>query len=615
MRPRPRGALARGLAGVGFGLSSTSAAGFVETVRSAADIVQLVSEYVPLRRSGRRYVGLCPFHEEKTPSFSVDPERQLFYCFGCQTGGDVFKFVQLYEKVDFREALEQLARKWRVPVPRGRERPDPRARLLEVNQAAEAFFRRCLGDERLGRACREYLERRTVPGAVVAKLGLGYAPPGWEELRRYLLGRGFGAEELLRAGLTIRRREGSGEYDRFRHRLIFPIRDLGGRVVAFGGRALGDEEPKYANSPETALYVKGDHLYGLDLARGAIRAAGFAIVVEGYLDLAALLGAGFDNAVASLGTALTPAQVQLLARFTQRVVVSYDGDAAGGAAAVRSLDLLLARGFEVRVVELPPGKDPDDLIREQGGAAYGRRVEAAPTYLEFLVRRQARMRDLSQPRERVAALNEVLPHVARLPSAVERAAMVGTLAETFRVDDEIVLQELRACLRAGRPALRHVVRPEPPLRQVEARLVSLLLRFEGARQWAQEEMTPADLEGTQVRGIVETLLRLQSQGSPVDYPTLFGALQDEGDRALLTRIAFRDEPEGTSDEVGDCLRQLRRQRLLRERRRVQAEIEAAADPAAVDALLQHAQRLARQIDRLSQPADRGAAARCEGNGR
>ena len=578
---------------------------FVETVRDAGDIVGLISDYVPLKRSGARFKGLCPFHQEKTPSFSVDPNRQLFYCFGCQTGGDIFKFVQLYEKVEFPEAAEQLARRFGVPIPAvARSTGDFRERVLEMNRLAEQFYQARLTDSRAGAACRDYLKRRGLSAETVSRLGLGFAPDDWEALRTHLLGKRFRAEELLRGGLVLERKSGQGQYDRFRNRLVFPIRDGGARTVAFGGRAIGDAEPKYLNSPETPAYVKGNHLYGLDTTREAIRREGLAVVVEGYTDLAALIQAGFDHVVASLGTAFTPAQARLLARYTNRVAFSYDGDSAGAAAATRSLDLLLERGFKVRVVELPGGSDPDDFIRKEGAESYGRLLRQAPEYLEFLVRREVRSRNLASVEEQVAASNAVLPHIARLTSAIERADWAGRLADALGIEDRLVLQELRSALGSARPRIRQRPQEARSPRPVEARLVSLLLESSEARAETDRDLQDDDIAGTQVARIVHTILRLERQGTRVDYPGVLQALEDDIDRSLLTRIAFQEEPE-EGPGVADCLWALRRQRLARESRaearnlaKLQQEA-GTADAAEVTKRLVRVQELARQRDALS----------------
>ncbi len=569
----------------------------VEAVRGAGDIVQLISEYVPLKSAGGRFKGLCPFHTEKTPSFSVDAKSQLFYCFGCQAGGDVFRFVQSYEKVDFREAVEFLATKWGVAIPSFRGDRGPQDGLAEVNHEAAGFFAARLADPETGARARAYLEARGLGKETVGRLGIGYAPAGWEALRGYLLARRFKPQDLLTAGLVIARKDGRGEYDRFRDRLMFPIRDLTGRTIAFGGRSMDGSEPKYMNSPETPAYVKGNHLYGLDQARDAIRREGYAVVVEGYMDLAALHQAGFHHAVASLGTAFTPEQARLIARFTERVVVSYDADAAGESAAARTLDLLLEKAFQVRVVDLPGGRDPDDFLREEGAEAYGRRVREAPGYLEFLLRREARSRDLSRAENKVAAINALLPKVSRLPSRIERATWAGRIADELQIDDDLVVQEIRSAIKGGRTRVRQRARADEPLRPAEEQLVAGLL----APRAVDPEplgLDAEDLEGTRVAAIVGTILKLRNDGE-ANYPKVLDALESDEDKKILTRIAFRDVADDAGANLGACVQVLKRDRLSRERRDIQKEIERAEDPTAMDALLLRKLQLGKQIDALS----------------
>jgi DNA primase len=575
---------------------------WVETVRQAGDIVRLISDHVPLKARGARLLGLCPFHEEKTPSFSVDPKAQLFYCFGCHTGGDLFKFVQLYERVELRESVEILARRWGVPLPAAESGAETaRRRLLELTEVAAAWFRSRLADPEGGRRARDYLEGRGLGEDTAARLGLGFAPDAWDGLRIHLAGKQFRPEEIVTAGLALPRKQGAGEYDRFRDRLIFPIRDVNGRTVAFGGRALGGGEPKYLNSPETPVYVKGDQLYGLDLAREAIRREGLAVVVEGYMDLAAVLQAGTEAVVATLGTAFTPGQAKLLARFTTRVVVSYDADRAGMQAAARSLDVLLGRGFEVRILELPGGLDPDDFIRKEGAEAYARRLQQASGWLEFLLERERRSRDLTRVEERVAGINALLPHLAQLPTALERAAWAGQIAEALQVDDHLVLTELKAALKEARPAVR--LRPtetSPRIREAEGGLVRALLSSLAEKK--PVEMEFEEVEGTTVASIIRTMLRMSDEGIPVTAGSVFSALESEGDRQLLTRIAVQPDEDAVPapQALESCLAALRKERWIREGKALQKEIErATSDPTARDALLRRKQELARRIDALS----------------
>ena len=570
---------------------------FVAAVRNAGDIVRLVSDYVPLKPAGRRLKGLCPFHHEKTPSFSVDPQMQLFYCFGCQAGGDAFKFVMLYEKLDFAEAVEFLAKRWGVPLPKASARPgdDLKARQLLINDAAATFFVSQWVDPSRGRPARAYIAKRGVSDEVAKRFSIGYAPESWDALGSALRSRGFKPTEILDAGLAVARKEGTGQYDRFRDRVIFPIQDVSGRTIAFGGRALGDSEPKYLNSPETVTYVKGENLFGLNLAKEAIRREGFAILVEGYLDLVVLHQAGFENAVASLGTALTPAQVKLLARFAERVVVSYDGDAAGQSATARSLELFLDRGFDVRVAEIPGGLDPDDFVRERGAPAYEALVRQAPGYLDFIVQQELAGRDLSRPEEQVAAINAILPKLARLESPVHRAAWAGRLADALRIDDDLLMQELRNALRNAKPGIRHRPTDQAPIRDVEGRLVRALLASDEARNRARALLGPSDLDGTRIAVIVGTILDLDAHDLPVDGPLVIDALEDAADRELLTRIAFQEETPAGIDEVDGCLQMLKHGRLKKESRDVLRSLDHA-DPGEAEALLGKAMKLARDMD-------------------
>lgn len=583
---------------------------FIESVRQAGDIARLVGEYVPLKRAGTRLKGLCPFHEEKTPSFSVDPERQLFYCFGCQTGGDVFKFLMLYERVKFGEAIEILAKSCGLPLPMSQpSQPDgPRERVLKMNRVAAEFFRETLKTESLGASCRSYLTKRRLTDETVERLGIGFARPAWDALLTHLRQKRFTEKEMQLSGLVVPRKSGSGQYDRFRERVIFPIHDIGGRTVAFGGRSLGQDEPKYINSPETPAYTKGDHLYGLDLARDAIRKADSVIVVEGYLDLAALVQAGFGNVVASLGTAFTPAQARLLARHTEKVFFSYDGDAAGAKAMLRSFDLLLEKGFEVRVVELPDGKDPDDFIRDEGADGYGKQLREAPEYIEYLVRQQAVGHDLNTIDQQVAAVNAVLPQIAKLTNSIKRGMWASRLAESLGIEEGLVMQELKAVVRDARPTMRS--KPATTVGKIaaaEARLVSLLIGDATERKRLLEELDRTDLAGTSIRNIVDTILRMEKDGCDVSFPLVLEELKEETERALLNVIAFRDEPD-EGPTIEDCLWAFKRKRLAHEGRKVLRQIGetqrrgediSPTDPNDIDQQLERLQELARQRDALT----------------
>jgi DNA primase len=424
---------------------------FSDTVRDSADITRVVSDYVALRGSGNSLKGLCPFHTEKTPSFTVNRDKQLFFCHGCKVGGDVFEFVKLAERVTFPEAVRIVAEKSGIPIPAqigmGDEKTDQRRDLLELHEKAAAYFRKMISSEEAGPA-REVLQKRRINAEFTERFGLGYAPHSG--LLDHLKPR-----DPVSSGLFVKNDRGE-VYDRFRRRLMFPIWDERGRVIAFGGRALGDAQPKYLNSAESPLYTKSYVLYGLHVARGPAQKTGRMVVVEGYFDCLSLHQGGIDNVVASCGTSLTSHQVALAARYVPEVVMNYDPDAAGQTAMRKSIELLLAKNLRVRILKLPQGLDPDDFIRQEGGDVYGRLLQAAPYFWQYLITEAGRNFDLGDPAMKGVAVREVLESVAKIQDAVERLEVAKAVAESFRVPESLVLERLK--LTARRPELAPVTR-------------------------------------------------------------------------------------------------------------------------------------------------------------
>src|ERR1700737_4902078 len=365
------------------------AGSFAERVKQQADIVRVIGEYVRLKKSGQNFTGLCPFHAEKSPSFAVHPVKQIYHCFGCGVGGDVFKFVMEVDKVAFPEAIRIVAEKCGIAIPRPKERsPEERKEnqqrtlLVEMHREAQTFFVQQLTGTAEGKAARAYLEDRGLDKDAIERFGIGYAPSGGEVLLRFLKSK-YKEPVLNESGLVSRDQSGR-MYDRFRRRITFPISNESGKIVAFGCRALGDDQPKYLNSPETPIYSKSNVLYHLDRAKEALRRSDFAVLVEGYMDAIAVARAGISNVVASCGTSLAEPQIKLLGRFTNRVIVNYDPDTAGQTATERSISLLLGQDFEVRVLALPGKADPDKFIREQGADAYIKLLKEAPPYADYL---------------------------------------------------------------------------------------------------------------------------------------------------------------------------------------------------------------------------------------
>ncbi len=413
----------------------------IEEIRAAADIVDVAGDYVQLKRSGSRFKGLCPFHNEDTPSFSIDPEKNLYYCFGCGNGGDVFKFVQEIEGVGFLEAVRMLAERYDIPLPE--EEADPEAAnereaILHALRFAARFFYRQLTQTDRGRPALDYLRTRGYTPSTIKQFGLGYAPDRWDALLTAAEDEQIDPETLEKAGLVIERNDGSGYYDRYRGRIIFPIFSHIGKVLAFAGRILDEDadQPKYINSPETEVYHKKEVLYGLHQAKRAIRQTNEVLLVEGYTDVISLSQAGVENVVASSGTALTDGQVKALDRYAKRVLLLYDADEAGGRATMRGMDRVLEQGMGAYAVELPEGDDPDDYVQANGGEAFRHYVESNRQDLpSFAYQRARRAGRLGTPEDRVEVQREIIESVARIPDPNLRREYVSRTSEVVKVPD------------------------------------------------------------------------------------------------------------------------------------------------------------------------------------
>jgi DNA primase len=538
------------------------AGSFAEKVKQQADIVRVVGEYVRLKKTGKDFSGLCPFHQEKTPSFTVSPIKQIFYCFGCGKGGDVYNFVMEMEKCEFPEAVRFVAEKCGIAIPRPKERsPEERKEnqqrsvLVEMHREAQTFFVKQLEGTLEGKAARAYLEDRGLDKDAIARFGIGYTPSGGDALLRFL--RTKYKENMLADSGLISRDQSGRLFDRFRRRITFPIANESGKIVAFGARALGDDQPKYLNSPETPIYSKSNVLYHMDRAKDALRREDFAILVEGYMDAIAVARAGISNVVASCGTSLAEPQIKLLGRFTKRVIVNYDPDTAGQAATERSLSSLLEQDFEVRVLALPPvgdkKADPDLFIRERGKDEYIKLVKEAPPYVDYLIAR-ARQMDLSTGEGKLRAVNFLLPYVQKIPNRMLRSEWATRIAQHLRVEEPV----LRAALSKAAVERRSEVRTQPGLamraaKEVERRLIRMLAEGEGFRHELVEQLEDSKLyRGLETEKIFAALIGATLSGEPV-RATEVAALLEEHDRRLLFEILFESTNEPTWQEALGCL--------------------------------------------------------------
>ncbi|MBX7186752.1 MAG: DNA primase [Vicinamibacteria bacterium] len=579
---------------------------FMDELKSRADIVSVVSEHVVLKKVGRSHKGLCPFHKEKSPSFTVRADPPVFHCFGCGAGGDVVEFVKLKEGLSFKDAIESLARRFGVTIPDLREEsPEDRLRveIEPVLEAAAAHFEHFFWAD-AGRRAREYLQGRKFSDKTLRFIRAGATRDAWEDLVK-LLKVQFREELIEMAGLAIRGQRGL--YDRFRNRAMFPILSDRGRVVAFGARALDPaDEPKYLNSPEGPAYQKSRTLYGLSWAKEEIRKTGRAIVMEGYLDVARSIEAGVASAVAPCGTALTSQQARLLKRLAPRAVLCFDGDEAGVKATRRSIEIFLDEKMDVRVVALESGHDPDTFIRERGREPFLAKIESAEPAIEWLARLAARENDIESPAGKAAYMNSLLPALGRIESGVERAAWIPRIAQIGRIDPIAASEELARSLgsrqavspQAFTPAIRTpTAAPKQELTRSEVWLVALALKSLPDVADAFAELEGLDLSSLRAGSILTALLRFSEAGGEASLGTLQDALPDDEDRRVLREIAVQDL-EVEAGSARSCAMSLRKLLLERRLSEIQKALVKGGAGLDIDAVLEEKIRISREIEAL-----------------
>jgi DNA primase len=592
-------------------------------LRSAADIVEVVGEHTRLKKAGRSFKGLCPFHNERTPSFTVDRDKGLYHCFGCGAGGDVIHFVRQIDRLDFPEAIETLASRFGVTIPkrvtRG-PRDEQREKLLAAVAAAQRFYAAELAKP--GNRAAAYLEERAVPEEVARALGVGYAPPGWETLAKGL-GGAWPEAVLVDAGLLQPRTEGRGSYDRFRNRLLFTIRDERGRPVGFSGRALSPEdEPKYLNSPESPIFLKKRLLYALTDAREAVRRRERTVLAEGCFDHLALYLAGVEETVASMGTALTPEQALRLKRLAPRVVVCYDGDSAGRNAARAALSHLLAQGVEVSVARLPADEDPDDVRRREGPEALAARIAEAPGYLPWLLEELRPSESRISAEEKKDRVRSILEVLSNIPDRILRYEEYRRVSADVGVPVEVLWSGepgggtggSTARPAVGRPPATPSPAPEaqgtqgngsvlysgeiPP---AELRLLRLLVRGGEQISLIRGELRSEHVTHPGVRSLVETFEKGESGSGAIDFQKYLAHLREPSDISLISRLALDDSPEPTEEDARRLLRELEKKHLKREQSVLIKGIrraEEAGQGEEVSRLMQRAKEIGKRMMEL-----------------
>jgi DNA primase len=552
---------------------------FIDEVRNSLDIVDLVTEHLQLRKAGRNYIGLCPFHQEKTPSFSVNREKQFFYCFGCGEGGNIFGFVMKMEGLSFPDAVRRLATRagLRFPEKDPGYNEERHKKLLAAVKLAARFYHRQLVDFPAGRPALSYLEKRGISRETIKRFGLGFAPDQWDSLKSALAGR-FAERELVEAGLLVES-DRKQVYDRFRGRVIFPIFNLRGEPVAFGGRILEQGQPKYLNSPETTLFDKSKNLYGLNLARDSIRREKRAVLFEGYMDVIIAHQAGITNAVATLGTSLAEAQAKLLRNQAEEVIIVYDSDTPGQAAAWRGLQILRQAGCLVKAGRLPAGMDPDDFIRRRGAEAFRREVlEGALLLVDYQLARLAESHNLSKTEDRIRFTQKAVEVLSAITSEVEREDYLNKAASLLAVGTDLLRAELKkarqvqqpkagAVAKTGSPAARTGL-PETAALQVlavSAQKPELAAKYlaEIEREDFPSELWPVYYQAVEGNLCAARLFDML----PDEYRRPFGGLLFEGLEENLAEKA-----------IEDCIKRLKRVRIAARRKELEVQM-AKLDPA------------------------------------
>jgi DNA primase len=586
---------------VGRGLISEDV---INQVRDRVDIAEVVGHHVSLTKAGQNLKGLCPFHQEKSPSFTVNSSKQIFHCFGCGAGGNVFTFLTRITGTSFPEVVRDLGRKVGIEIQESAGQSGPlaaqTARVESLNQAVVGWFRQNLNDPKLGEEARTYLAGRGMTDATLERFAVGFAPNEWDGLSKALMKQGFTAAELAMAGLTVAREHASGSYDRFRGRVIFPITDLRKRVVGFGGRILGEGTPKYLNSPDTPLFKKGQTLYALDLAREAVARLKTVIVVEGYFDAVALHQAGLTHTVATLGTALTAEHIQVLRRFASKVVLLFDPDQAGVRAALRGLDLFVNSGLGVKVVTLPDGDDPDTYVRKQGPEAFARLEEQAPSLLDFALEHRLSTAESSTIEGRIRSVDDVLRILQKSEHPIEREERIRVVAERLGISQQRLIERYPALVQSEghRPAPVQSANPTPAMFKgvsEERDLAYLLLHG---------HLTPADVRRLRpeafsvpaCRSLVESALNHLDRDGRVGLRSLLDAVVDHPDcGSLATELSMREDHfDDVKAHVAGCLETLDRKRAEAVFRSLIGQLKAAER----EGRAEDARRLNTQVNEL-----------------
>lgn len=551
----------------------------IDQVQEKSDIVEVISRYIPLKKTGRNYKAPCPFHHEKTPSFVVSPDKQIYHCFGCGAGGNIFSFVMRYENLQFPEAVDMLAGKVGITVPNISSQKDGAGsftnQFYKINEAACGFFQTCLNNNA---AAKDYLVSRGIGDQAMKKFRVGYAPDSWESALNFLKSKGMSPVLLEKTGLVVANDTG-GHYDRFRNRITFPILDLKDRILGFGARVLDASLPKYINSPETPVYTKGKHLYGLNFSKEQIRKAGHALVVEGYLDFIIPYQAGVQNIIATLGTALTVDQVKILKRFANTVIMVYDPDEAGELASLKALDMFIGEDVNVYIAELPAGFDPDGYMRKFGAEEFSALIKASKNLFDYKFDKLCQRFNPATTNGKAGIVGEMLPTIARINNAVSKSELLKKLAEKLSVDEDSVRTELKK-VKTDYIERRHVTGPvEVKTNNKSAEIIILGIMLSGPKyiNKVADALSPEEFRNSSVREVVSAIFSMHKDNKEVNPPRLINHLGGGNEAATLISEAvsilevFTDRDKA----LADCVTRIKKDNVRDQLDRLQEAIRSA----------------------------------------
>lgn len=560
----------------------------VNRIRNKADIVEIIAEYLSLAKSGENYKGLCPFHPEKTSSFVVSPKKQIFHCFGCGSGGDLFHFIMKIDGLSFPEAVTSLGKKYGIALPDKRKNPKEgpvqkeRELLYLTNNAALGYYQENLYDSKIGCEAMEYLiKKRGLDAETIKRFDLGFAPKTWDGLFSHMIKKDWAAKDLEVSGLILKRNEKSGYYDRFRNRVVFPIRDITGRVVGFGGRALDDSLPKYINSPETPIYIKGKNLYGLDKAKEEVKREDGLIIVEGYFDAIRLHQAGIRNVVATLGTALTSSHIEMIKRFTQKVYLAFDPDPAGIKASIRTIRLFIDYDIKAEVVSLPEGDDPDSFVNRCGREQFIDALSGSRKIIEFALSSMMKDVDEDEIDKKKNLIKEIIPLIGRIGNSVEKTYYIRLISERLKLEERFLLEDLQRISQGGKIKNQNKEISHGKAPKDEEILVDLMINNKISPERIRDEIRIEDFTYPNLKTIFKSIVESIDLYHEVKLEYIIQQNTDDQEIiSFLSKLSLSDlqiDYTNIEGNIKDCISRLRRRRLEKDMKDIDFKIKKAEE--------------------------------------